>query len=85
MNIRCVRKPSNSTIDTMTVYVEILVLISLLSRIRNIQGSHRVTPVIPAGVPGSLNDCRRDSSSTEAGILVAITGHGPTPPEGGAY
>ncbi|GBN83005.1 hypothetical protein AVEN_124659-1 [Araneus ventricosus] len=26
-----------------------------------------------------------NSSSTEAGVLMAITGHGPTPPEGDTY
>ncbi|GBM97500.1 hypothetical protein AVEN_82520-1 [Araneus ventricosus] len=32
-----------------------------------------------------LNDSRCNNSSTEAGVLAAITGHGPTPPEGGTY
>ncbi|GBL95946.1 hypothetical protein AVEN_227167-1, partial [Araneus ventricosus] len=40
---------------------------------------------MPVGVPGSLNDSRCDSLSTEAEVLVAITCHGPTPPEGGSY
>ncbi|GBN76370.1 hypothetical protein AVEN_254201-1, partial [Araneus ventricosus] len=35
--------------------------------------------------PGNLNNCRCNSSSTEALVLMAITGHGPTPPEGGTY
>ncbi|GBL74742.1 hypothetical protein AVEN_243612-1 [Araneus ventricosus] len=42
----------------------------------------RVTPVLPKR-PGTLNDSRYNSSSTEAGVLVAITKHGPTPPVGG--
>ncbi|GBM57586.1 hypothetical protein AVEN_85450-1 [Araneus ventricosus] len=33
----------------------------------------------------TLNDSRCNRSSTEAGILMAITGHGSTPPEGGTY
>ncbi|GBN04465.1 hypothetical protein AVEN_59089-1 [Araneus ventricosus] len=40
---------------------------------------------MPVGVPGLLNDSLCDSSSTEARVLVAITGHGLTPPEGGMY
>ncbi|GBM91582.1 hypothetical protein AVEN_209410-1 [Araneus ventricosus] len=39
-------------------------------------------PALPRH-PGNLNDSRCNSSSTEAGVLVAITGHGPTPLEGG--
>ncbi|GBM96632.1 hypothetical protein AVEN_15665-1 [Araneus ventricosus] len=35
--------------------------------------------------PGLLNDSRCNSSSIEAGVLVAITGHGPNPPVGGTY
>ncbi|GBM04202.1 hypothetical protein AVEN_41022-1 [Araneus ventricosus] len=31
------------------------------------------------------NDSRCNSSNTEAGVLVAITGHGPSLPEGGTY
>ncbi|GBM37994.1 hypothetical protein AVEN_171175-1 [Araneus ventricosus] len=34
--------------------------------------------------PGNLNDSSCNSSSTDAEILVAITGHGSTRPEGGA-
>ncbi|GBM09576.1 hypothetical protein AVEN_29428-1 [Araneus ventricosus] len=37
------------------------------------------------GIQGSVNDNHCSSSSTEAGVLVAITGHGPTPPVGGTY
>ncbi|GBN26109.1 hypothetical protein AVEN_169634-1 [Araneus ventricosus] len=32
-----------------------------------------------------LNESRCNNSSTEARVLVALTGHGPTPPEGGTY
>ncbi|GBL77925.1 hypothetical protein AVEN_143259-1 [Araneus ventricosus] len=32
-----------------------------------------------------LSDGRCNSSSTEAGVLTAITRHGPTPPEGGTH
>ncbi|GBN62536.1 hypothetical protein AVEN_91116-1 [Araneus ventricosus] len=32
-----------------------------------------------------LNDDRYNSSDTEVGVLSAITGHGPTPPEGDMY
>ncbi|GBL60645.1 hypothetical protein AVEN_176301-1, partial [Araneus ventricosus] len=35
--------------------------------------------------PGPLNGSPCNSSSAEAEVLVAITGHGPTPPEGGTY
>ncbi|GBM59814.1 hypothetical protein AVEN_10021-1 [Araneus ventricosus] len=35
--------------------------------------------------PGLLNASRCDSSSIEACVQVAITGHDPTPPEGGTY
>ncbi|GBM00748.1 hypothetical protein AVEN_74492-1 [Araneus ventricosus] len=42
------------------------------------------TPSLP-NHPGNLSDSRCNSSSTEAGVLVAITGHGLTPPEGGTY
>ncbi|GBM93354.1 hypothetical protein AVEN_159723-1 [Araneus ventricosus] len=35
--------------------------------------------------PGNLNGSRCNSSSTEARVLVAITDHGPTPPEIGTY
>ncbi|GBL81010.1 hypothetical protein AVEN_83097-1 [Araneus ventricosus] len=37
---------------------------------------------MPVAVPGTLNSGRCNSSSTEAGVLGAVTGHGPTPPEG---
>ncbi|GBM37992.1 hypothetical protein AVEN_171174-1 [Araneus ventricosus] len=39
---------------------------------------------MPIGVTGTLNGNRCDSSSTDAGV-VAITGHCPTPPDGGTY
>ncbi|GBM80304.1 hypothetical protein AVEN_59312-1 [Araneus ventricosus] len=32
-----------------------------------------------------LNDSRCNNSSTEAGFPAALTGQGPTPPEGGTY
>ncbi|GBN00415.1 hypothetical protein AVEN_257809-1 [Araneus ventricosus] len=37
------------------------------------------------GVPGLLNDSRCDSSSAEAGVLVAITDSSPTPPQRSSY
>ncbi|GBN47134.1 hypothetical protein AVEN_141789-1, partial [Araneus ventricosus] len=42
-------------------------------------------PCHASGVPRLVNESRCDSSSAEAGVLVVITGHGPTPPEGGTY
>ncbi|GBM93107.1 hypothetical protein AVEN_32034-1 [Araneus ventricosus] len=35
--------------------------------------------------PGHLNDSHCNCSSTGAGVLVSITGHGPTHPVGGTY
>ncbi|GBL75957.1 hypothetical protein AVEN_234282-1 [Araneus ventricosus] len=35
--------------------------------------------------PAHLNDSHCNSSSSEAGILVALTGHGSTPPVGGTH
>ncbi|GBM33197.1 hypothetical protein AVEN_251613-1 [Araneus ventricosus] len=35
------------------------------------------------GVPGLLNESRYNSSSTETGVQVTVTVHGPTPSEGG--
>ncbi|GBM92659.1 hypothetical protein AVEN_185308-1 [Araneus ventricosus] len=32
-----------------------------------------------------LNDSRCNSSTTKAGVITAITGHRPIPPEGGTY
>ncbi|GBN29516.1 hypothetical protein AVEN_43609-1 [Araneus ventricosus] len=43
---------------------------------------NRVTRVLPK-YPGTLNDSRCNSSSTEAEVLVAFTGHNQTPPESG--
>ncbi|GBM29112.1 hypothetical protein AVEN_40124-1 [Araneus ventricosus] len=43
-----------------------------------------VTSVLPRH-PGTLSDSRCNSSSNEDGVLTAITGHGPTSPEGGTY
>ncbi|GBN48144.1 hypothetical protein AVEN_119640-1 [Araneus ventricosus] len=43
-----------------------------------------VTPEVP-WYPEFLNDRRYKSSSTEAGVLVAIIGHGTTPPDGGTH
>ncbi|GBL83635.1 hypothetical protein AVEN_196454-1 [Araneus ventricosus] len=45
---------------------------------------NRVTPLLPWH-SGTLNDSRCNSSSTETGVIAAITGHRPTPPEGGTY
>ncbi|GBL58605.1 hypothetical protein AVEN_66077-1 [Araneus ventricosus] len=35
--------------------------------------------------PGNLNGSRCNSSSTEVGVLAAITGRSPIPPAGGTY
>ncbi|GBM45686.1 hypothetical protein AVEN_237923-1 [Araneus ventricosus] len=45
---------------------------------------NRATPALPLH-PGFLNDSRCNSSSIEAGVLVAFTGHDPTPPERSTY
>ncbi|GBN42339.1 hypothetical protein AVEN_71253-1 [Araneus ventricosus] len=37
------------------------------------------------GILGQLKNGRHDSSGTEAGDLLPITGHGPTPSEGGTF
>ncbi|GBN54494.1 hypothetical protein AVEN_105281-1 [Araneus ventricosus] len=42
-----------------------------------------LTPV-PFWHSGTLKD-RRCNSSNETGVLLAIAGHGPTPPEGATY
>ncbi|GBO09835.1 hypothetical protein AVEN_150754-1, partial [Araneus ventricosus] len=42
----------------------------------------RSYPVMPVRLPGTSNDSRCYSSSTEAGVLVAITDHSPSPPVG---
>ncbi|GBN70069.1 hypothetical protein AVEN_233062-1 [Araneus ventricosus] len=47
--------------------------------------NHKRSCPILLNHPGLLNDSRCNSSSTEAGVLMAISGHGPTPPEGGSY
>ncbi|GBO30894.1 hypothetical protein AVEN_259627-1 [Araneus ventricosus] len=44
----------------------------------------RVISILPWH-SGTLNDSHCNSSTTESGVLVAITGHGPTRPEGGTY
>ncbi|GBN28160.1 hypothetical protein AVEN_210494-1 [Araneus ventricosus] len=44
----------------------------------------RVTPVLPSH-PRTLKDNRCNSLITDAGVLVAINGYGPTPPLGGTY
>ncbi|GBN15239.1 hypothetical protein AVEN_148335-1 [Araneus ventricosus] len=44
----------------------------------------RSYPVLPK-YPGTLNDSLCNSSSTEAGVRVAIIGHGPILPVGGTY
>ncbi|GBM24683.1 hypothetical protein AVEN_46184-1 [Araneus ventricosus] len=45
---------------------------------------NHVTPILHRH-PGTLNDSRCNSSSIEAGVLTAITGHGQNPPDGGTY
>ncbi|GBN00723.1 hypothetical protein AVEN_238297-1 [Araneus ventricosus] len=40
---------------------------------------NRVTPVLPRHIG------RWNRSSTQAGVVVTITDHGPKPPEGGMY
>ncbi|GBL92183.1 hypothetical protein AVEN_91521-1 [Araneus ventricosus] len=40
---------------------------------------------MPFGVLGTLNKSCCDSSSSEAGVAIAITGGDPTSPEGGTY
>ncbi|GBM38100.1 hypothetical protein AVEN_22252-1, partial [Araneus ventricosus] len=42
---------------------------------------NRITLVLTRH-PGTLNDSRCTESSTEVGVLVAITGQGQTPPLG---
>ncbi|GBN55076.1 hypothetical protein AVEN_55421-1 [Araneus ventricosus] len=42
-------------------------------------------PLSCLGIQGLLNDSRCNGSSTDAGVLAAITGHGPTLPVGGTY
>ncbi|GBN50301.1 hypothetical protein AVEN_245109-1 [Araneus ventricosus] len=39
----------------------------------------------PTEASGKLNNDVYRSSGTEVGVLTVITGHGPTPPEGGTY
>ncbi|GBO21520.1 hypothetical protein AVEN_76743-1 [Araneus ventricosus] len=41
-------------------------------------------PVLP-NHPGNLNDSRCNRLITEAGVLVVITSHSPTPPVGSTY
>ncbi|GBM84457.1 hypothetical protein AVEN_158422-1 [Araneus ventricosus] len=43
-----------------------------------------VTPALTRH-PITLNDNRCNSSSTKAGVLKTVTGHGPIPPEGRTY
>ncbi|GBM84428.1 hypothetical protein AVEN_203882-1 [Araneus ventricosus] len=40
---------------------------------------------MPICIPGTSNDSRCDNSSTEAGVLIVITGHDPNLHEGGTY
>ncbi|GBN95591.1 hypothetical protein AVEN_229812-1 [Araneus ventricosus] len=40
---------------------------------------------MPIDVSGLVNNSRCDKSSSEAGVLMAISSHGPKPPEGGKY
>ncbi|GBN06401.1 hypothetical protein AVEN_236643-1 [Araneus ventricosus] len=46
--------------------------------------SNRSTPTLPWH-PGLLKNDRYDNSVTEVGIIIAITGQGPTPPEGSMF
>ncbi|GBM90294.1 hypothetical protein AVEN_90817-1 [Araneus ventricosus] len=46
--------------------------------------THRgVTPGLPKHAGSSEERSPRQQSDTEVGVPIAITGHGPTPPEGG--
>ncbi|GBL98228.1 hypothetical protein AVEN_174041-1 [Araneus ventricosus] len=45
---------------------------------RHLTTINSLTPVLPKH-PGTLNDSRYNRSSTKAGVLVAITDHGPIP------
>ncbi|GBN61812.1 hypothetical protein AVEN_76780-1 [Araneus ventricosus] len=45
---------------------------------------NRVTPFLPTH-PGTLNDSSKNRSNTEAGVVVAISGHVLSPPVGGTY
>ncbi|GBM20254.1 hypothetical protein AVEN_216670-1 [Araneus ventricosus] len=45
--------------------------------------SYQNHPSLARSRPVHLNNSRCDSSSTRAGVLIPITGHGPTPPLGG--
>ncbi|GBO16812.1 hypothetical protein AVEN_61164-1 [Araneus ventricosus] len=42
-------------------------------------------PLSDRGIQGHVNDSHCNSTSTEAGVLTAITDHSPTPPEGGTH
>ncbi|GBL77078.1 hypothetical protein AVEN_12723-1 [Araneus ventricosus] len=37
------------------------------------------------GIRGQLKKSLHDSSNPEVGVLIAVIGHGPTPPEGGTF
>ncbi|GBM08707.1 hypothetical protein AVEN_52780-1 [Araneus ventricosus] len=39
-------------------------------------------PLTCLSIQGPVNNSRCNSSSSETGVLVAVTGHGPTPPGG---
>ncbi|GBN13202.1 hypothetical protein AVEN_242435-1 [Araneus ventricosus] len=47
--------------------------------------SYRNRPNLARNRPMHLSDSRCDSSSAEAEVLMALTGNGPTPPEGDTY
>ncbi|GBM06115.1 hypothetical protein AVEN_265173-1 [Araneus ventricosus] len=49
------------------------------------QSVGRELPLSCQGIQGLPNDSHCNGSSTEAGVLVVITGHDPTPPVGGTY
>ncbi|GBL79677.1 hypothetical protein AVEN_18217-1 [Araneus ventricosus] len=49
------------------------------------QYSYQKHPGLVRIRPMHLNDSRCDSSSAEAGVLMTIADHGPTPPVGGTH
>ncbi|GBN69385.1 hypothetical protein AVEN_170432-1 [Araneus ventricosus] len=54
-------------------------------RVQRLVYSYRNRTDLARSRPVQPNHSRCYNSSAEAGILVAITGHGPTPPVGGTY
>ncbi|GBN58446.1 hypothetical protein AVEN_194677-1, partial [Araneus ventricosus] len=53
---------------------------AIISNFKSIQH-----PDLARNRSGYLSDGRYNSSSAEVGVLMAITGHSPTPPEGGMH